>query len=292
MTVAFTGGPAASGWEYDAEHRPFLDGSGSPRIELDVHCGDLPSIKWSSLRYAGRRAPGGRSRLWAIRRTADGFLVAVKGPTRSTSPSRLARFDATWSRGEVFVRVDGRYSGAGRYPLEFPLEVVLFPGLLAHLGGAVLHAAGAIKDGRGFVFAGRSGAGKTTLAALLGAHGWDILNDERVIVRADGDRVTVFGTPWPGDLGRVSARSAPLAGIFLLEHAPTTLTAPLGAAAAAGLLVPRCRLPFWDRRGIDRLLGAIEHVVRRVPCYRLAFAPDASVVEFLDRFGADALVGA
>lgn len=257
-----------------------------------MHFGLLPSIKWSRLRYGGRRSPGGRSRLWAIRQTPEGFLVAVKGPSRPTSPARLARFDPTWTTGEIFVRVDARYSGAGRYPLEFPLEVVFFPSVLAHHGGAVVHAAGAIRDGRGFVFAGRSGAGKTTLARLLDAHGYEIVNDERVVVRVEGERVRMYGTPWPGDLGTTSPRSAPLAGLFFLEHAPTTLTAPVTPAAAAGVLLPRCRLPFWDRRGMDGLLKALDAVVTRVRCSRLGFAPDASVIAFLDRFGADALVGA
>jgi hypothetical protein len=211
-------------------------------------------------------------------------MVAVKGPTRPTTPSRLARFDGTWTSGEIFVRVDARYSGASRNPFEFPLEILFFPSVLGHNGGAVVHAAGAICDGHAFVFAGRSGAGKSTIARLLDAHGWEVVNDERVVIRVQRDEVLLYGTPWPGDLDKHSPSVAPVAGIFLLEHAPTTLAAPLTAAAAASALIPRCRLPFWDRRAMAGLLAAMDRIVARVPCYRLGFAPDASVLAFLERF--------
>ncbi|HEV8306525.1 MAG TPA: hypothetical protein VGW35_02560 [Methylomirabilota bacterium] len=267
-------------WTPDAIHREFLsDPDTAPGLTLSLRYGSLPPLGWSRLRYRGNY-------LWAIREIPDGFLLAVKGPSRRATPARVARLDRRWGAGDLFVRVDAVHSGLGRDPLEFPLEVVLLVGALAHRGGIVVHAAGAIRNGRGFVFAGRSGAGKTTIARLLREAGFDIVGDERVILRLDGDRVRLHGTPWPGDLGVVSARSAPVAALFTLDQARATRATPLSAAGVSRAILPRCRLPVWDRDGMALLLDTIAEIGARLPCYRLAFVPDASLVDLVSRFAA------
>src|SRR5262249_54894887 len=50
----------------------------------------------------------------------------------------------------------------------------------------VLHAAALERDGRAFVLAGPSGAGKTTLSLALLARGWRLVTEEIVHVAADG----------------------------------------------------------------------------------------------------------
>ena len=66
-------------------------------------------------------------------------------------------------------------------------------------GGVVLHAAGLEHRGRGFVFFGPSGIGKTTLALRSP---WPMLSDELVAVlpRREGEPYRVAGTAFPGPL--------------------------------------------------------------------------------------------
>jgi hypothetical protein len=56
-------------------------------------------------------------------------------------------------------------------------------------GDGVLHAAGVIRNGRAVLFLGRSGAGKTTIAGLSSARGYDVIHDDRILVRTSHDKI-------------------------------------------------------------------------------------------------------
>lgn len=62
-------------------------------------------------------------------------------------------------------------------------------------GWTVLHASAATRDGRTVLTFGSKGAGKTTTVLLLASSGHDLLANDRVFVRTDGDELRVL--PWP-----------------------------------------------------------------------------------------------
>ncbi|MBE0566841.1 MAG: hypothetical protein IH621_12825, partial [Krumholzibacteria bacterium] len=83
---------------------------------------------------------------------------------------------------------------------------------------ALVHAAGVVRDGRGYLFVGPSGAGKSTVAELSRGHA--VLNDEMNLVEWDGAGATLVGTPFNAFFTGKSEGSAPLAAVLLLEQAP------------------------------------------------------------------------
>jgi ABC-type iron transport system FetAB ATPase subunit len=64
--------------------------------------------------------------------------------------------------------------------------------LLAAEGGFLVHAASAVRNGRAFLFAGLSGAGKTTIAGLAPPDA-TLLTDEISYVRKLDDHYYAFG---------------------------------------------------------------------------------------------------
>ena len=50
---------------------------------------------------------------------------------------------------------------------------------------AIVHAAAVEKDGRGFIFPGAPGSGKSTLCAALVSRGWRLLSDEMAMISLD-----------------------------------------------------------------------------------------------------------
>jgi hypothetical protein len=55
-----------------------------------------------------------------------------------------------------------------------------------------VHASGVARDGQAVLFPGASGAGKTTLALALVAHGWALLSDDTVLLRDADSGVTLL----------------------------------------------------------------------------------------------------
>ncbi|MFG2722803.1 hypothetical protein ACGFW5_31570 [Streptomyces sp. NPDC048416] len=70
-------------------------------------------------------------------------------------------------------------------------------GQLLRAGWAVLHASAVVRprDGATILTFGDKGAGKTTTALLLASHGWELLANDRVLVRPTEQGVEVV--PWP-----------------------------------------------------------------------------------------------
>lgn len=90
-----------------------------------------------------------------------------------------------------------KYSGRDdQYALANYLRK-LYSGLLPARKGFLLHASGVISRGKGYIFTGVSGAGKTTVAEASKRYG-KVLSDEIVAVRKTGKKWKLYGTPFMG----------------------------------------------------------------------------------------------
>src|SRR5438128_7942865 len=109
--------------------------------------------------------------------------------------------------------------------------------LLARSGGFLAHAASAVRDGRAFLFAGRSGVGKTTISRLAPPD-VTLLTDEISYVRRQEDGYFAFGTPFTGELALPGENlRAPVAALYLLARGRENKIEPVASAhAARGLL--------------------------------------------------------
>jgi hypothetical protein len=127
-------------------------------------------------------------------------------------------------------------------PAEFSgvVENVLRPLLAARLlatGGLLVHSA-AIS---GYLFAGHSGAGKSTIARLGLEAGLPVLSDDLNALVPDGPRFAIAPLPFTGDLEEheVSNEQAPLRAVFGLEKGEVENVHPMTLAETVSLLV-RC----------------------------------------------------
>ena len=129
---------------------------------------------------------------------------------------RLERgdFRAEWDPAARQGRIR---QSANPYSIDTVLRIV-HTLVLAREGGFLLHAASAVRNGRAFVFAGASGAGKTTLARLAPADA-DLLSDEISYVRRETGGYYAYGTPFAGELARAGENlRAPLESVYLLAQ--------------------------------------------------------------------------
>jgi hypothetical protein len=191
------------------------------------------------------------------------------------------------SRSDFLAHLEpGRRSGratlvdADRIALEAFLRV-MWSIALPEAGGLLLHAASIDRGGRAFVFAGRSGSGKTTIARL--SSGDEALSDEMSLVRLTASGAACHGTPFSGDLGIPGPnRAVPLAAVCAIEHGERHALVHQRPAEALRTLLPHV-VHFVREPGLTaRVFGIAARLVEQVPCFRLSFRPDPGLWELLD----------
>jgi hypothetical protein len=149
-------------------------------------------------------------------------------------------------------------------------------------GGLVLHSSGVDDNGRGLVFVGHSGAGKSTQVGLWrGEPGVVAMNDDRIAVRVEAAGPICHGTPWGGTAEIARNHAAPLRALIVLEQASENAIEPLAPAAAASLLMARAFLPYWDAALMARAMANLNAILARVPVYRLRCRPEAAVISLV-----------
>jgi hypothetical protein len=222
---------------------------------------------------------------WSLWQDGERFLIRLQ-PPGDDAPHCQAFFSRDFSSGTVYC---GDAATAGRAegprvanPMCYPLDQVVTMHHLASRAGVLVHAAGAVYRGRGLIFPGVSGAGKSTIAKLLSARGHTLLSDDRIVMRITEDGPRGWGTPWPGE-GRMALNQAiALDGIVFLNQAPVNDMTPLTPGQALKRLLPMVSVPWYRADFFEPVLQTCGALVGRIPAFDLFFAPSAGVADVLD----------
>ena len=249
---------------------------------------ERPDLRFS-VRWDGLTAPPGGAQVfdavspWKLYRNDRGVEFRFFSATLGETSYSALRTSPDYTSGEValhwpFLAGDGPVD-----PIQFPIDEVLLVPYLSGGRGIVLHAcAVADEDGKGYLFCGESGDGKTTMARL-----WDrlpgvtILTDDRVILRVARDRVLRYGTPWHGEVEFAENVGRPVDRIFFLERGEENTFIPLSPADSLTRLLVRSFPVYHDAVAMDRTPALLEQIARRLPCARLPFVPDSKAPLFV-----------
>lgn len=186
-------------------------------------------------------------------------------------------FRAEWEPGS---RSGWIRQTANPYGIDAVLRIV-HSLVLAKQGGFLLHSASTIRNGKAFLFAGVSGAGKTTISGLLPADAI-LLTDEISYVRQSDNGYLAFGTPFTGELARVGKNvSAPIAALYLLAKGSENRIDPVEPAEAVRSLLSNVLFFAADEELVQAIFHSAFEFVNRVPVSRLTFVPDARVWELI-----------
>ena len=221
--------------------------------------------------------------LWQLHRRNGSYLYAFTSSVFGSAPYKVASFDSSFTSGEVYLHRPYFGSNQALYPLEYPLDELWMVNLLGQGRGAEIHGCGVVDaDGKGHLFVGQSGAGKSTMARLWEPQkGIQILSDDRIVLRKAGQKLWMYGTPWHGEAGFSSSARAPLSKIYFLRHAQNNELLPQRPAQSVGQLFTCSFPPFYNPEALDFTLGFFEEVVQSVPCFELRFLQDEKVIELI-----------
>jgi hypothetical protein len=169
-------------------------------------------------------------------------------------------------------------------PVSYPLDQVLLIYALAEREGAFIHSCAVEINSSGYLFPGRSGAGKSTISRLFTSRGYEMLSDDRIVVRKIDDAFYTFGTPWAGEAAIAANRRLPLQGIFFIIRGAENRIRKMSPSESAERLLPVTSVPWYDERALSPILSFCEDMVTHIPSYELSFKPDAGVVSLLKEF--------
>ncbi len=169
---------------------------------------------------------------------------------------------------------------ANPYGIDAVLRIV-HTLVLARQGGFLMHSASAIRNGKAFLFAGVSEAGKTTISRLAPPDA-TLLTDEISYVRKQGTGYVAFGTPFTGELAKLGENvSAPIAALYLLAKGQENRIDPVPPAEAARSFLANVLFFAEDEELVQSVFRSAFDFVSRVPVSRLTFVPDARVWELI-----------
>ena len=163
-------------------------------------------------------------------------------------------------------------------PLPYPLDGLLLYFLFSRAGDIMIHGSGVVSGSRGWLFSGRSGSGKTTMARIFDMAGDRVIHDDRLVLRREASGWVMHNTPvYRND----EPRSSPLEHIWFIRHGTANVSEPVSGAEAVAMILANSIQQNWDREAAVRLAAAADDLASSVRVSKLSFLPDKSIRDYL-----------
>ncbi len=152
---------------------------------------------------------------------------------------------------------------------------IIYSLILPNDHGLVIHASSLVRDGKSYVFPGKSGVGKSTIAGL--SPDATLLTDEISIIREIGKSTIAYGTPFHGNLGIPGENTcAPVLGLYFPVQDTENFLEELSSKSALERLLPNIVSFGQDHDLIRKIFHLAYELVTSLPCYDLHFLPEPS----------------
>jgi len=223
---------------------------------------------------------------WAVYKKDGAWIyVGIEPEPVVTNYRQIVIFNKDYTSTNVYHKNEERFLKGDNHSLSLTTtdQLFLVP-LLADRNGCILHSCGVGMDGKGLLFAGNSGAGKSTIARLLKGKA-EILCDDRIIVKKETRGFNIYGTWSHGEVEDISNSSFPLKGIFFLEKSEKNYLLPLKDKKEVMVrLLARLVKSFVTAQWWAKTIPIIIKISDEVPCYSLCFDKSGQVAGLLEEF--------
>jgi hypothetical protein len=237
------------------------------QLPNDVFFADPNQFLWKNIHWAWKQIQSSSPKM-----TLNGWREIYAHAEEIEPGSKLFRLRDTNPQKYFCLLPDEEF-----YQSMDRLHGLLFSlSALWHVGQrkGLFHAAGIVRQNSAYLFVGRSGAGKSTIAHLSAGYGYGIIHDDCVIVTAD-----LGGQYWVRDCS-LSANGFALRNIFFIVQDTIDSLKPLSSAIAAqGILqgfLDCGRSGIFSGEDLKLAFDISVAIARAVPGYELHFrkSPD------------------
>jgi hypothetical protein len=183
--------------------------------------------------------------------------------------------DIQYQRQDYLIKVDHHYTNAKIFvydelALKHALMNLYSAFILHNNWGLLIHSSCVIDENKAHIFAGHSGAGKSTAAKL--SYPRPLLSDEATLVKVTNQSITIFDSPFRSELeGSSEQGNVPLASIQLLSQSTQIESLPLMRSEAYIQLIDK--VFYWKRNSeeVSRVMKMLKMIVDQVPVCELKF---------------------
>ena len=179
--------------------------------------------------------------------------------------------DKAFTKGCVYLNGDAVFTLHTMILLMYSLAT-------ASRGILMMHASVVVSEGKGYLFLGRSGTGKSTHSQLWidNIPGSELLNDDNPVLYIDsGGDIHVSGTPWSGKTPCYRNITVPVGAIVRIRQAKENKIQRLSLPEAYSILFASYSGYHALRQLADGYHATSERVVTTVPFFVLDCLPNA-----------------
>lgn len=212
---------------------------------------------------------------WSIWKKGKYLFIKTAFPLSPGNKQGLLKFSLVTNAWDLWIDTAGEESID---PLEYPLDGLVLYYLSVLNGDLMIHASGINHNGKGFIFSGVSGKGKTTMSSLWKNAGATVIHDDRLILRRSTRGFRMYNTPVYDD---ETPSGSDINSVYIIEHGKENTTARLRGASAISAVMSNCIQHNWGPETISALLQSVTDLCSEVPVYMLSFKPDQSVVDII-----------
>jgi len=156
------------------------------------------------------------------------------------------------------------------YSIDSFLRIV-YSLILVKESGFLLHASSVVRNRKSYLFSGKSGAGKTTIANL--SADCTLLSDELSLVKKVNGESQAFGTPFWGELQKNGEKiSAPISGIYFIRKANCVEIKKITVSQALWNLMPNILYFAKEPQIVKAIFEVAYEFIADIPAYILHFS--------------------
>ena len=255
-------------WNEMHNYEPFLTDDSTDCIFIAEMIDKLPELPGKRLLSVGAKGPGfPRNEFYEF----DGGWMIASAPDLEAPIRFYLVTDKNFSKAQFVVLGSPRFSVNGTMMLMFTFATAQRDTLL-------MHASVTINGGKGYLFLGKSGTGKSTHSQLWinNIAGCELLNDDNPVLRVEADgSVRVYGSPWSGKTPCYRNLDVPVGAIVDLHQAKKNVIRRLSLAESYAVIYVSFSGLRYVKEMADGLHHTNEKIVMKVPCYSLDCLPNA-----------------
>lgn len=145
----------------------------------------------------------------------------------------------------------------------------------------LFHSSVIEKEGKGYLFLGKSGTGKSTHSRLWLEHIPDtsLLNDDNPVIRIIDGKAFAYGSPWSGKTPCYKNRKVEIGGFVRLKQYPANIIEKQTGVKAYATLLPSISNMIWDKRVSHSISDAISSLASICKVFQLQCLPNAEAAE-------------